>query len=69
VGESIDHFLLHCEVARELWVAMFPPFGVKSVMPRKVIKLLATWRGQVSRNILDVWRMALMCLMWCIWRE
>jgi hypothetical protein len=22
-----------------------------------------------SRNILEVWRLAPLCLMWCIWRE
>jgi hypothetical protein len=28
-GESIDHLLLYCEVARELWVSMFCLFGVE----------------------------------------
>jgi hypothetical protein len=38
-------------------------------MPRKVIELLASWKGKVgSRNILEVWRMAPLSLMWCIWR-
>jgi hypothetical protein len=55
-GESID--LLHCEVARELWVSIFCLSGVELVMPGKVIELLASWRGEVeSRNILEVWRM------------
>jgi len=39
-GESINHFLLHCEVARELWNAIFSLFGVECVMPRRVIELL-----------------------------
>jgi hypothetical protein len=32
--------------------------------------LLASWRGQLrSHNILEVWRMTPLCIMWCIWRE
>jgi hypothetical protein len=59
--ESID---LHCKVARELWVVLLRLFGIKWVMPRKVIELLASCRGQVrSRNILEVWGMAPLCLM------
>jgi hypothetical protein len=42
----------------------------KWVMLRKVIELMANWRGQMgSRNILKVWRIAPLCLIWCIWRE
>ena len=34
------------------------------------LALLVSWRGQLgSCNILDVWRMTLLWLMWCIWRE
>jgi hypothetical protein len=33
-------------------------------------RVLDCWRGQVgSRSVLDVWRIALLCLMWSIWRE
>ena len=28
-GETIDHLLLHCEVARELWVSIFRHFSVE----------------------------------------
>jgi hypothetical protein len=70
VKSSIDHLLLHYEVARELWASIFRLFGVEWVMPRRVIELLACWRGQLgSRNILEAWRMTSLCLMWCIWRE
>ncbi len=39
-GESIDHLLIHCEVARELWSSILNLFGVEWVMPRQVIDLL-----------------------------
>jgi hypothetical protein len=65
--ESIDYLFLYCEVVRELWVVFFRLFGVEWVMPRMVIELLASWRGQLgSRNILEVWRMANLCSMRCI---
>jgi hypothetical protein len=39
-------------------------------MPRTVVGLLASWIGQLgSRCILEAWRVAPLCLMWCIWRE
>jgi hypothetical protein len=28
-GETIDHLLLHCEVARDLWSYIFTLFGVE----------------------------------------
>jgi hypothetical protein len=69
-GESIDHLLIHCEVARELWSSILNMFGVEWVMPRRVIVLLVRWRGQVGRGtIMEVWRLAPLCLIWCLWRE
>jgi hypothetical protein len=69
-GESIDHLLLHCEVATELWSSLFQLFGVAWVMPRRVRELLVSWRGQLgNRTALKMWRLAPLCLMWCIWRE
>jgi hypothetical protein len=44
-GETIYYFLLYCEVARELWVSIFPFFSVELVMPRRVMELSASWRG------------------------
>jgi hypothetical protein len=48
--ESIDHLLIHCEVARELWSSILNLFGVDWVMPRRVIDLLVSWGGQVGRG-------------------
>ena len=51
-------------------VVLFRLFGVEWIMPRKVIEVLSGWRDQVGRrNILEVWRKAPLCLMWCIWKE
>jgi len=35
-----------------------------------VIDLLVSWGGQVGRGtLMGVWRLAPLCLMWCLWRE
>jgi hypothetical protein len=39
-GESVDHLLLHCDVASSLWSSLFSRFGMSWVMPRRVIDLL-----------------------------
>jgi hypothetical protein len=57
-GESIDHLLLHCEVASELWSSIFNLFGVVWVMPRRVIDLLNSWGvrlGVVQLGKLGSW--------------
>jgi hypothetical protein len=41
--ESIEHLLLHCEVARDLWSYILTLFGVEWVMPRMVMELLSSW--------------------------
>jgi hypothetical protein len=39
-------------------------------MPKSVKDMLGSWRGQKgNRTSLQIWRMAPLCLMWCIWRE
>jgi len=40
-GESVDHILLHCEVARTLWNAIFSRFSLSWVMPFRVVDLFA----------------------------
>jgi hypothetical protein len=68
-GESIDHLLLHCEVAKELWSSLFQLFGVAWVMPQRVRELLVSWRGQLGHyTALEMWKLAPLCLMWCIRR-
>jgi hypothetical protein len=45
-------------------------FGVQWVIQRWVIDLLNSLGGQVGCcTIKKVWRLALLCLMWCLWHE
>jgi hypothetical protein len=69
-GESINHLLLHCEVARTLWSVLFTLFGVKWVLNGRVLDLMACWKGQRgNKMVMEVWKMAPLCLMWTIWKE
>ena len=69
-GESIDHLLLHCEVAIELWNMVCQMFGVTWVMSGRMKDCLGSWRGQRGNHtIMHIWRMAPLCVMWCLWRE
>jgi hypothetical protein len=42
-GESVNHLLLHCDVAYALWSALFTRFGLSWVIPRRVSDLFACW--------------------------
>jgi len=58
----IDHLLIHCEVASELWNYILNLFGVEWVMLRRVIDLLNSWGSQVGcGTIMEVWRLAPLC--------
>jgi len=68
--ESIDHLFMHCMVATELRSMILQLFGVVWVMPRSVKDMLGSWRGQKgNQTLIPIWRMAHLCVMWCVWRE
>jgi hypothetical protein len=68
-GESVDHLLLHCDVASALWSTFFSRFGLSWVIPRQVIDFLACWWSFGRPMSVVVWKMASICLFWCLWRE
>ena len=66
----MDHLLLHCPIACELWSLVFCLFGIQWVMPQKVIELFESWQGKFGRHRhIELWRIVPNCLLWCIWRE
>lgn len=44
-GESVDHLLLHCPFARELYGILFCLVGLSWVGPQSILALLDSWRG------------------------
>ena len=70
VGENMNHLLLHCIIARELWNMVLSLFGVFWVMPKDVVELLASWLGNFRKHRNGIiWNMVPHCLIWSIWRE
>ena len=49
-GESVDHLLLHCFIASELWSLVFCLFGIHWVMPHKVIEVFESWQGKFGHH-------------------
>ena len=47
-GETSNHLLLHCSLARDLWSTLFSLFGVAWVMPSGVVELLACWSDKFN---------------------
>jgi hypothetical protein len=69
-GESVNHLLMHCSVARELWNLILILFGVQWAMPRDVVDLLTCWNGSLGKSkACKIWKMIPHCLMWCLWCE
>jgi len=65
-GESVDHLLLHCPIASDLWSMFLGLFGVYWVMPKSVVELLACRQGRFGCHWNDcIWMVILIphCLM------
>jgi len=52
-GESVDHLLLHCDVARVVWSSFYSLFRVEWVMPSSVLDLLSGWGTLLGRGIVN----------------
>ena len=68
--ESANHILIHCIKTRELWTFLLALFGVTWVFPALVRNLLLQWKVKgLPKKIRAVWRLAPICLFWCVWKE
>jgi hypothetical protein len=55
---------------RDLWSYILILFGVEWVMPQSVLELLNSWGPAIGcGHVKEAWRLAPLCLLWCIWRE
>jgi hypothetical protein len=61
-GESVDHILLHCNLASALWNNIFSRFGISWVMPRSVLDLVACWWKSGRSGSATSWKMVPICL-------
>ena len=68
-GETVNHLLLHCEKAYQLWSLVFRSFGISWVLPRSVADTLFGWWNWFGKHSSSIWNLAPLCLMWCIGRE
>jgi hypothetical protein len=69
-GETVNHLLLHCPIAWELWNMVLIIFGTSWVMPWGVEDLLCCWTGVSGKSeAAKTWKMTPHCLMWCLWQE
>ena len=69
-GESIDHFLLHCELMRSLWNLLFSLFGMSWVLLYSIREVLLRWLGScVGKKRKKVWLAVPLCLFWIVWKE
>lgn len=60
--EMVDHLLIHCDGAYQLWSFVFWYFGVSAWSVDWVDEL-------VGEHSFDIWNLIPLCLVWCIWRE
>ncbi|KAM7464801.1 hypothetical protein LguiB_012363 [Lonicera macranthoides] len=69
--ENIDHLLLHCSFAKEIWNKVRKEFNLIAVFPGSWYELLTIrwfFIGDKKRSK-TLWRCSCMAVMWCIWRE
>ena len=49
--ETVDHLLIYCEKAQQLWCFTFRSFGVSWVLPRIVFDLMFGWRNWLGKHL------------------
>ena len=67
--ETVDHLLIHCRFARQLWNFVFQSAGINWVLPHHVPEMLFGWWNWIGKRSSGVWNLTPSCLMWTIWKE
>ena len=49
-GEFVDHLLLHCSIASNLWSMILGLFRVHWMMSKSIVEVLACWQGEFGRH-------------------
>ena len=66
----MDLLVIHCDYAQSLWSLVCCLFGLDLVMRKRVVVLLACWKGAFGRHrCVDLWGAVPKCVIWTIWRE
>ena len=68
-GETVDHLLLHYEMAHQLWSFAFITFGLSWVIPRSIPNLLLGCWNWLEKHSSQIWNLVPLCILWCIWKE
>ena len=68
-GETVDHLLLHCEMAYRLWSFVFITFGLSWVVPRLIPYLLFGWWNWLGKHSSQIWNLVPLCIFWRILKE
>lgn len=70
-AEDIDHILLHCRFAREIWLRIFRLFHCVGAVPKTWADFLVIkWKFRKSdKRLKFLWRYSTMATMWQIWLE
>ena len=68
-AETINHLLIHCDLAFGLWSFVFRIFGIFWVLPGGVLDLFFDWYNGLGNLHLKVWNMVPPCILWTLWRE
>ena len=62
-GEMVDHLLLHCEMAYQLWSFVLITFGLSWVIPRSIPDLLFGWWNWLGKHSSHVWNLVSFCIL------
>ena len=67
--ETVDHLLLHYEMANQLWNFVFITFGLSWVISRSTPNLLFGWWNWLGKYSSQIWNLVPLYILWCIWKE